>query len=167
MGCGNKQLTGQHQRYSMLLQLCLSSCSAMHSSCGRKICGWQSHSQGRDCGEWDFIVGMLLKPAAAQSWYLPLRKQCPAHRSWWGRSSQLLPSSHRHNQEISVNQLICDAASVWARRCGTTCRNAAGAAPSCSCTRQPSPRRCFKCTVRLNHGGGIVMLKRKQEHGSA
>lgn len=51
MGRGNKQLTRQHQRYSTLLQLCLSSCSAMHSSCGRKICGWQWRSQGRGPGE--------------------------------------------------------------------------------------------------------------------
>lgn len=114
-----------------------------------------------------FIVGALLTPAAAQSCYRPLGKQRPARCSWRCRSSQLLPSSHRCYQGVAVNQVISNAAPVRARRCGGTCRNAAGAAPSCSRTRHPSHRRCFKGTVQLNRGGGIVALNRKQKHGSA
>lgn len=66
-----------------------------------------------DWGQWDFTEDVLLKSVAAQTWYLPLGKQrFPTSCSWWGSSSQLLPSSHRRYQGIAVNQLISNAASV-------------------------------------------------------
>lgn len=152
----------------MLLQLCLSSfllCTELwEKDLWLAVTLTRQGTGGNGFSLRDLVV--LLKSAPAQSWYLPLGKQCPTCCSWWGSSSQLLLRSQRHYQGIAVNQLISNAASVWARRCATTCRNAAGAAPSCSCTRQPSHRHCFICTVLLNGGGGIVMLTRKQEHGS-
>lgn len=152
----------------MLLQLCLSSCSAMHRAVGeRSVAGSHTH-KAEDWGECGFTEGSHCAPQiSCSSKLVPTTGKAMSTRcSWWGSSSQVLLGSHRCYKGIAVKELISNAASVWARQRATTCRNAAGAALSCSCTRQPSHRRCFMCTVLLDGGGGIIMLTRKQEHGS-
>lgn len=152
VGWGNKQLTRQHQRYSMLLQLRLSLCSAAHSRCGRRI--WLSRSQGRALGTMGFHWGCASQISCNSKLVPTTRKWCPTRCSW----RMAAPSSC---WVLTQGSGIGNARSVWARRCGTTCRNAAGAVLSCSCTRQLPHRHFFKCTGLLNQGGGIATLKRK------
>lgn len=142
---------------------CSSSCASARVLLRTAAVGEGSGCHAHKAGHWGqrgFTEGVLLKSAATQSWYLPLESDAqPAVPGGWQ-----LPAPAEFSQALWENCCqsgIGNARSVWARRCGTTCRNAAGAVSSCSCTRQPPHRHFFKCTGLLNQGGGIATLKRK------
>lgn len=145
----------------MLLQLCLSSCSAVCSSCGRKICGWQSPSQSREWGRNGISLRVCFSnklQLKADTYHFESNVLVWQHLSTPAKFSWALSGNCCQSVDLQCWLLL-----HFCRWYHTVCLLGA---PACSCTRQPSHRGCFQCTVLPNWGDGIVMLKRKQKHGS-